>query len=179
MELDLEFQTIKDSLKSFTGVQRRFEVLSQRDDCILVDDYGHHPAEIQATLKTAKEVWPDRKLIVIFQPHRYSRTLHLMKQFWSAFNNADYLILMPIFSAGEEPLEGASTARMAKGIKDYGHKNVDCMETRKDILFRLQQILKPRDVVMTLGAGDIGELNRELISHLHSNLPDKNEEPKL
>lgn len=179
MELDLDFETIKDSLQSFTGVQRRFEVLNQRNEYILVDDYGHHPAEIQATLKTAKEVWPDRKLIVIFQPHRYSRTLHLMKQFWSAFNDADHLILMPIYPAGEEPLEGASTTLMEQGIKDCGHKNVEYLETRKDILFRLQQILKRGDVIMTLGAGDIGELNRELIPHLHPNLPDKNEGPKL
>ena len=84
MELNMDFPTIAESLKTFTGVQRRFEVLKQSESLIIVDDYGHHPVEIQATLSTAKEVWPDRRLVIVFQPHRYSRTKHLMESFFSS-----------------------------------------------------------------------------------------------
>lgn len=106
MELNLTFDTIAQSLKQFTGVQRRFEIHHNTDSLVLVDDYGHHPVEVQATLKTAKDVWPDRRLVVVFQPHRYSRTQTQMEHFWSAFNDSDFLIINDIFPAGEEPIEG-------------------------------------------------------------------------
>ena len=97
MELDLDFKTVASSLTQFEGVQRRFEIVTQSDELILIDDYGHHPVEVKATLRTAKETWPDRRLIVVFQPHRYSRTKLLMKDFWSAFNDADHVLVMDIF----------------------------------------------------------------------------------
>ena len=104
MELNLTFDTIAASLKEFKGVQRRFEILHDTEPLVVVDDYGHHPVEIQATLRTMKEVWPHRRLVVAFQPHRYSRTQSLLKQFWASFNDADYLIVNDIFPAGEEPV---------------------------------------------------------------------------
>ena len=167
MELNMDFPTIAESLKTFTGVQRRFEVLKQSESLIIVDDYGHHPVEIQATLSTAKEVWPDRRLVIVFQPHRYSRTKHLMESFFSSFNDADQLLLLDIYSAGEEAEEGIHSQRIAEGVKEFGHKNVEYIGSTHSVIPHLQKILKPGDIVMTLGAGNIGELSHRLASRFN------------
>ena len=167
MELNMNFPTIAESLKTFTGVQRRFEVLKQSESLIIVDDYGHHPVEIQATLSTAKEVWPDRRLVIVFQPHRYSRTKHLMESFFSSFNDADQLLLLDIYSAGEEAEEGIHSQRIAEGVKEFGHKNVEYIGSTHSVIPHLQKILKPGDIVMTLGAGNIGELSHRLASRFN------------
>ena len=167
MELNMDFPTIAKSLKNFSGVQRRFEILKKSESLIIVDDYGHHPIEIQATLSTAKEVWPERRLIVIFQPHRYTRTAHQMENFYSAFNDADQLLLLDIYSAGEEVIEGIHSHRIAKGIKEFGHKNVEYIGYTESVVPYLQKILKPGDVVMALGAGNIGELSHKLVTHFN------------
>jgi UDP-N-acetylmuramate--alanine ligase len=170
MELNLTFETIAESLKDFSGVQRRFEIHHKSEALILVDDYGHHPVEIQVTLRTAKEVWPDRRLVVVFQPHRYSRTQTLLEQFWSAFNDADLLIINAIFPAGEDPVEGVDAERIVNGVKNFGHKNAEYIETREETHDRLLKILEPGDVVMTLGAGNIWELGRDLLANLPERL---------
>jgi UDP-N-acetylmuramate--alanine ligase len=167
MELNMDFPTIAESLKTFTGVQRRFEILKQSESLIIVDDYGHHPVEIQATLSTAKEVWPDRRLVIVFQPHRYSRTKHLMESFFSSFNDADQLLLLDIYSAGEEAEEGIHSQRIAEGVKEFGHKNVEYIGSTQSVIPHLQKILKPGDIVMTLGAGNIGELSHGLASRFN------------
>ena len=167
MELNMDFPTIAESLKTFTGVQRRFEILKQSESLIIVDDYGHHPVEIQATLSTAKEVWPDRRLVIVFQPHRYSRTKHLMESFFSSFNDADQLLLLDIYSAGEEAEEGIHSQRIAEGVKEFGHKNVEYIGSTQSVIPHLQKILKPGDIVMTLGAGNIGELSHKLASRFN------------
>ena len=167
MELNMDFPTIAESLKTFTGVQRRFEILKQSESLIIGDDYGHHPVEIQATLSTAKEVWPDRRLVIVFQPHRYSRTKHLMESFFSSFNDADQLLLLDIYSAGEEAEEGIHSQRIAEGVKEFGHKNVEYIGSTQSVIPHLQKILKPGDIVMTLGAGNIGELSHRLASRFN------------
>ena len=167
MELNMDFPTIAESLKTFTGVQRRFEILKQSESLIIVDDYGHHPVEIRATLSTAKEVWPDRRLVIVFQPHRYSRTKHLMESFFSSFNDADQLLLLDIYSAGEEAEEGIHSQRIAEGVKEFGHKNVEYIGSTQSVIPHLQKILKPGDIVMTLGAGNIGELSHRLASRFN------------
>jgi len=167
MELNMDFPTIAKSLKNFSGVQRRFEILKQSESLIIVDDYGHHPIEIQATLSTAKEVWPERRLVVIFQPHRYSRTEHQMENFYSAFNDADQLLLLDIYSAGEEVIEGVHSNKIAEGVKEFGHKNVEYIGCTESVVPCLQKILKPGDVVMALGAGNIGELSHKLVAHFN------------
>ena len=167
MELNMDFSTIAESLKTFTGVQRRFEILKQSESLIIVDDYGHHPAEIQATLSTAKEVWPDRRLVIVFQPHRYSRTKYLMESFFSSFNDADQLLLLDIYSAGEEAEEGIHSQRIAEGVKEFGHKNVEYIGSMESVIPHLQKILKPGDILMTLGAGNIGELSHKLASRFN------------
>jgi len=167
MELNMDFQTIADALKVFSGVQRRFEILHQSDSLIIVDDYGHHPAEIQTTLSTAKEVWPNRRLVVVFQPHRFSRTQHLMESFYSSFNDADQLFLLDIYGAGEKPIEGIHSQKMAQGIREFGHKNVDYIEKVDILVPHLQNSLQSGDVILTLGAGNIGELAHKLVAQFH------------
>lgn len=176
MELELDFAVIKETLKNFPGVQRRFEVMVQSDAFVLVDDYGHHPAEIQAALKTAKEVWPARRLVVVFQPHRYTRTQLLMEQFWAAFNDADVLIVTKIYAAGEDPIEGVHARQIADGAKRCGHKNVEYLETKTEIISHLLRTVQPGDVVMTLGAGDIGELGRDLPANFPASLTPSGED---
>ncbi len=170
MELNLTFDTIAQSLKQFTGVQRRFEIHHNTESLVVVDDYGHHPVEIQATLKTAKDVWPDRRLVVVFQPHRYSRTQTQMEHFWSAFNDSDTLILNDIFPAGEEPIEGVNAQGIVDGVRKFGHKNAEHVATPKETLKRLSRILEPGDVFMTLGAGNVWELGRDLLANIPERL---------
>ena len=171
MELNLDFDTVAASLKDFGGVQRRFEIVEKSDELILVDDYGHHPAEIRATLRTAKEAWPDRRLIVVFQPHRYSRTQSLMKEFWSAFNDADHLLVTDIYSAGEPPIEGVDAFQIAEGVREFGHKEVEHIGNDQ-VSDRISRLVKPGDVVMTLGAGDVWKLGRNLLATLTRNKND-------
>ena len=164
MELDLDFEVIANSLLQFEGVQRRFEIVKQSDELTLIDDYGHHPVEIKASLKTVKEIWPTSRLVVIFQPHRYSRTKSLMKDFWSSFNDADHLFVMDIFSAGESPLDKIHASAIVEGAREYGHKNVDYIKSQNDLNKQLHRLVKPGDVLMTLGAGDVWRLGRDFLA---------------
>ncbi len=164
LELGIAFAEIRTALEEFAGVQRRFEIVHQDEKLILVDDYGHHPAEIEATLKTAREAWPERRLVVVFQPHRYSRTKWLLESFWRAFNDADRLIVTDIYPGGEAPIEGVHARRIAEGVKESGHRNVEYVAGLGEVAQRLKTSLKPGDVVITLGAGDVGDVLRRLMS---------------
>lgn len=163
MELDLDFEIIANSLLQFEGVQRRFEIVKQSDELTVIDDYGHHPVEIKASLKTVKEIWPASRLIVIFQPHRYSRTKSLMKDFWSAFNDADHLFVMDIFSAGESPLDKVHASTIVEGARECGHKNARYIKSQNDLNKQLHSLAKHGDVLMTLGAGDVWKLGRDFL----------------
>jgi len=163
MELDLDFKIIANSLLKFEGVQRRFEIVKQSDELTLIDDYGHHPVEIKASLKTAKEIWPASRLIVVFQPHRYSRTKALMKDFWSAFNDADHLFVMDIFSAGESPVDKVHASVIVEGARECGHKNAKYIKSQNDLNKQLHGLAKRGDVLMTLGAGDVWKLGRDFM----------------
>jgi len=174
MELDLDFKTVASSLTQFEGVQRRFEVVMQSDEMIMIDDYGHHPVEVKATLRTAKETWPDRRLIVIFQPHRYSRTKLLMKDFWSAFNHADHVLVMDIFPAGETPVDNVHSLDIVRGAHECGHKYVKHIKSSDELNKHLYRLLKPSDVLMTLGAGDVWKLGRDFLIASSSKKPTTN-----
>jgi UDP-N-acetylmuramate--alanine ligase len=167
MELNMDFPAVSDALKNFKGVQRRFEILHQSDSLTIVDDYGHHPAEIQATLETAKTVWPNQRLVVVFQPHRFSRTQHLLESFYSSFNDADQLVLLDIYAAGEKSIEGIDSQKIAQGVREFGHKYVDHIENIDSVIPHLKNSLQPGDVVLTLGAGNIGELAHKLAAQFH------------
>ncbi len=164
-ELDLNFEIVRQALGSFSGVQRRFQIKGEWDGVMVVDDYGHHPTEIKATLSAAKSGW-GRRTVVVFQPHRYSRTRDLFKEFLTAFNQADVLFLTGIYPAGEDPIPGVDVQGLYEGIKGHGHKDVTLVLDKSAILDRLLPRLKPGDMVFTLGAGDVWKTGEALIKRL-------------
>jgi UDP-N-acetylmuramate--alanine ligase len=166
LELNIAMEDIKRGLVNPGGLARRFQIKGEKAGILVLDDYGHHPTEIGATLETARASWPDRRLIVVFQPHRYSRTKLLYDRFVMAFNDADALLLAPIYSAGERPIEGVDAGWLYRGMKEHGHKEVLLCEGFDDILKMLIGILKPGDLVMTLGAGNIHQVAERLLEQL-------------
>lgn len=167
LELDLDIGVIKAGLKNLGGLARRFQLKGEKNDILVLDDYGHHPTEITATLKTAKGCWPERRLIVVFQPHRYTRTEALFDRFVISFNEADVLIVTSIFSAGETAIDGVTSEWLSRGIKKHGHRDVILRPTQEDALSTLLSILRPGDLVITLGAGDIHRLGVRLLDKLN------------
>jgi UDP-N-acetylmuramate--alanine ligase len=165
LELDLDFEVVKEAMGSFSGVQRRFQLKGEWAGVMVVDDYGHHPAEIKATLGAAKRGW-GRRTVVVFQPHRYSRTRDLFRDFLTAFNQADVLFLTGIYAAGEDPLPGVNVEDLSEGIKGHGHKDVTLVLEKDRIVERLLPRLRPGDMVFTLGAGDVWKLGEALIKKL-------------
>jgi UDP-N-acetylmuramate--alanine ligase len=134
-----------------------------------VDDYGHHPAEIRATLAAAKGGW-DRRLIVVFQPHRYTRTKELFDEFVKAFHDADILVLTDIYPAGEQPIEGVTAESLARGIKQHGQKEVTHIAERDVVADHLLRVIKPGDIVLTLGAGNIWQTGEALLRKMGKDL---------
>ncbi|MBW2552646.1 MAG: UDP-N-acetylmuramate--L-alanine ligase [Deltaproteobacteria bacterium] len=165
VELNLDFSVTKEALKTFEGVKRRFQIKGESNGITLVDDYGHHPTEIKATLSTAKNIWEGR-LVVVFQPHRYTRTRDLFKDFLTAFNQADLLLLTDIYPAGEDPLPGVNVETLCHGIREHGHKNVYYHPQKEETVEYLTKLLQPGDVVITLGAGNIWQLGEQLLQNL-------------
>lgn len=157
-ELEVPLPTIAEALDAFSGIHRRFEIVGQRHGVTVVDDYGHHPEEVRQTLRVARAVWPEARLIVVFQPHRYTRTQALREDFHTAFYEADTLILLDIYAASETPIPGVSSASLHHGIKAYGHRQVFYMPDRDEVLRFLRDEAKGSDVLMTLGAGDVWKL---------------------
>jgi UDP-N-acetylmuramate--alanine ligase len=162
-ELEVSFSAVRAGLKTFTGVQRRLEVKGRVNDVTVVDDYGHHPTEIRETLAAARQVWPDR-LIVVFQPHRYTRTKALFQEFLTAFPNADRLIVTDIYAASEEPIPGVSAAALADGIRRAGHRNVQYIGDFKAIVEDLIRTAQPSDVILTLGAGNVLKIGEAFLA---------------
>ena len=170
MELDIDFEDAKDSIAGFNGVERRFQVKGICNGITVIDDYGHHPVEIKATLKAVKDGWNSR-VVVVFQPHRYSRTQDLFDEFLSAFNDADTLVLADVYPAGEERIPGVSSDDLYRGIKTYGHKDVVYIPDKKDIPAYLSKITKPGDILITLGAGDIWQVGEEMLRRANDRRP--------
>jgi UDP-N-acetylmuramate--alanine ligase len=164
-ELDIPFGVVQEALRDFSGVQRRFQIKAEKRGILIVDDYGHHPVEIMATLKAAKVGWK-RRIVAVFQPHRYTRTQALFQEFLTAFYDADLLILTEIYAAGEERIEGVESQALFEGIREYGHKDVAYIPNRKEIVDHLLNIIDPGDMVITLGAGDIYQVADELVRRL-------------
>jgi UDP-N-acetylmuramate--alanine ligase len=155
MELEIDINSITKGLRNIGGLERRFQIKGEVRKILVMDDYGHHPTEIVATLKTIKQWWPDKRLIVAFQPHRYSRTKALFDKFVTSFDYADVLIVNPIYPASEPPIEGVTSERLARAIKEYGHKNVIYSKGLDETLSILMSVAKPGDMILTLGAGNI------------------------
>ena len=164
-ELEVPLDVVRNALASFGGVQRRFTIVGEVNGITLVDDYGHHPAEIEATLEAARRGF-DRRVVVAFQPHRYTRTAALRDEFARAFNRADVVLITEIYAAGEEPIPGVSGATLAESVRAHGHHDVTFVPTRAGVTDALEAIVKPGDLVIALGAGDINKCVRELLSRL-------------
>jgi UDP-N-acetylmuramate--alanine ligase len=165
MELNIPFSTIQEGFKSFGGVGRRFQVKGEARGIMVVDDYGHHPTEIKATLAAAKGGWV-RRLVVVFQPHRYTRTKELFDEFVKAFYDADILILTDIYAAGESPIEGATAEALYRSVKKHGQKDVTYIADKNAVTDHLLKILKAGDIVLTLGAGNIWQTGDSLLKRL-------------
>jgi UDP-N-acetylmuramate--alanine ligase len=166
-ELDIPLDTVRTALANFEGVQRRFTVKGEAQQITVVDDYGHHPAEVRATLAGARRAF-GRRLVVAFQPHRYTRTHDLLDDFVSAFNDADLLFLTNIYAAGEEPIPGVSGQSLTDAVRAHGHRDVTYVDKRVDLPAALLPRLQPGDLVVTLGAGDITQVGPDLLALLEA-----------
>ncbi len=163
IELDVPFAAIQTALETLEGVQRRLEIKGEVNGITVVDDYGHHPTEIKITLEAVEKCWPDSRKVVVFQPHRYSRTQALFDDFTRSFYQSDVLLVLPIYAAGEKRIEGLSGQDLCEGIKAHGHKEVFCATDMKKALVYLKKNLKPGDMLLTLGAGDVWKVGVELL----------------
>ncbi len=166
LELEFPFDVIKKGLERYRGVGRRFEILGTERGVTVVDDYAHHPTEIKATLEAARQLWPKRRLVVLFEPHRYSRTQALMDEFTTCFSTADELWLTEIYPASERPIVGVSGQRLARQIKEATGKNVHFVEGVGSFPAAVIPSLKEGDVVLTLGAGAIGKIGPKIVEGL-------------
>ncbi|MBU1147984.1 MAG: UDP-N-acetylmuramate--L-alanine ligase [Candidatus Omnitrophica bacterium] len=160
MELGVDFAFIKDSIRNFKGAERRFIVRRLDSDILVIDDYAHHPTEIKATLKVLED--SGKRIVTVFQPHRYSRTKYLREQFGKCFDLADHLVITDIYSAHEAPMEGVSALDLCESAKRHGHKNVYFVE-KQNVLEHLMDVVKPGDAIFILGAGDIDELPEKIV----------------
>lgn len=177
IELDIKTDDVRRALGNFSGVERRFQIVGrilgndkgkqEFQDILVVDDYGHHPTEIKATLAAAKGGW-GRRTIVVFQPHRYTRTRDLLGEFADAFENADVLLLTEIYAAGEQPIEGVTGEKLCSTICEQGHKNAVFIPDKAALAKYVMDILQPGDMVISLGAGDIWKVGREIVNELMS-----------
>jgi len=165
IELDIDLRDIKRALADFSGVERRFQILGtikrSGGDILVVDDYGHHPTEIKTTLRAAREGWK-RRIIVVFQPHRYTRIFHLIGEFARAFDQADRVIITDIYSAGEKPIENLTGESLYKLIRANGHPEVVYIPDKDSIVEYINNTIRPGDMVITMGAGDIWKVGRRI-----------------
>lgn len=166
-ELSIDFEQIRKALAQVTGVARRMEIKAEIAGITIMDDYGHHPTEIRATLDAMRECYGDRRLVVLFQPHRYTRTAALFDDFTRAFYESDALFMLPVYAAGEAPIKGITGMALCEGVKAHGHRQVVCVGEGSDPLPLLQDFIEKGDVVLTLGAGNVyqvGETLAEVLS---------------
>ncbi|MBE0571030.1 MAG: UDP-N-acetylmuramate--L-alanine ligase [Ignavibacteriaceae bacterium] len=164
MELGIDFTIIKKALEKFTGVYRRFET-KYKNDILVLDDYAHHPTETAATLAGIRAAW-DRRLVVVFQPHLFSRTKDFYQDFGRSFLNSDVFICTDIYPAREKPIEGVTGEMIANITKKYGHKNVHYIADKKDVPKKLMELKKKDDIIITMGAGDIWKFGEKFVELL-------------
>ncbi len=163
-ELGIEFACIKSALETIEGVQRRLEFKGEFNGVMVMDDYGHHPTEIKTTLEAVRKSWPQRRLIVLFQPHRYTRTQALFDEFTRSFYQCDVLVLLPIYAAGEDKIDGVDSRRLYEGIKQHGHKDVCFFDDMAAAAAHVRNIAEQGDIVLTLGAGDVWKAGAMLLA---------------
>ena len=164
LDLNIKFEDIATALADFAGAERRFQVKGEKRGVILVDDYGHHPTEVKATLSAART--SGRRVITLFQPHRYSRTRDQMDEFARSFYGADVLLIADIYAASEDPIEGVTSLRLAEQIERFGHRHVEYIGPLANAAAKLKEIAQPGDLVLTLGAGNVWQAGDELLRML-------------
>ncbi len=166
LEDHIPTDAIVDALAQFAGVGRRFQQYGEFDtgagSALLVDDYGHHPTEVRATLASARAAWPDRRLVLVFQPHRYTRTRDLYDDFAEVLSKVDVLIMLDVYAAGEEVIPGADGRSLCRSIRQRGALDPIFVATPNEVPAVLAEVLKDGDVVLTQGAGNVGQLSRKL-----------------
>jgi UDP-N-acetylmuramate--alanine ligase len=165
-ELQISDAAVMTALEKFEGIDRRFQSLGEiqtvAGTVLLVDDYGHHPTEVAATLAAAKSGYPERRVVLVFQPHRYTRTRDLMDDFASVLSEADALVLLDVYAAGEEPIPGADGRSMARAVRTRGAVEPVFVENLDDLAGVLEDVLDHGDLLLTMGAGDIGAYAQSL-----------------
>jgi UDP-N-acetylmuramate--alanine ligase len=164
LELSIPFATIRAALDGFTGVQRRFTVRGEAGGVLVVDDYGHHPVEIDATLRAAEGGFPGRRVIAVFQPHRYSRLESLWDDFCGAFSRADQVLVCPVYAAGEAARPGIDHEQVAASMLARGHRGTVAVASLEDATAWLEREVRPGDIVITLGAGDVNKVCGALLA---------------
>lgn len=169
LEMDVPFEKIVEAFAVFKNANRRFQFKGEVNNILVVDDYGHHPTEILATLAAAKNSSGGRRTVVVFQPHRYSRTQELMEEFALSFNNADVLYVLDIYAASEKPIEGITAEILTENIKKFGHKNATYIGDIDQAAEKVCVDLHPGDLVITLGAGTVTRLSDEIVEILDRN----------
>ena len=170
-DLGVDDTAIVSALARFQGVGRRFQIIAEavqipQGKIQLVDDYGHHPREVAATLQAARAAWPERRLVVLFQPHRFSRTRDLFEDFTEVLAEADALLMLEVYAAGEEPVPGADSRALCRAIRARGQVDPVFVSEHADLIQALLGVLQDGDVLMTLGAGDIGGIAQRLPARL-------------
>jgi len=166
LELNMSFEAIQKGLEQFSGVFRRFQIKYHEHDIIVVDDYAHHPTEVQATLNAARKGWPDKRIIAVFQPHLYSRTQQLCEEFGSSFFDADVLVVTDIYPSREKPIEGVTGQLISDTAKDLGHQHVLFTGEKTTLPQTLKELVKPGDIVITMGAGDVYKFGEQFVDQL-------------
>ena len=166
IELDIPFGVIKSALQTAEGVQRRLEIKGENKGVTVVDDYGHHPTEVKITLQAVRESWPDRRVVVVFQPHRYTRTQALFDDFTRAFYQSDLLVVLPIYAAGEKKIKGVEGHTLFEGIRSHGHREVVYMQDFETAVSHLKKVLTQSDILLTLGAGDVWKVGEMILKEL-------------
>ncbi|MFH1075842.1 MAG: UDP-N-acetylmuramate--L-alanine ligase [Pseudomonadota bacterium] len=167
MELGVPFEKISEALEGMSGVQRRFQIKGVVAGVTVVDDYGHHPTEICATLDAARQCWPDQKILVVFQPHRYTRTAALLDEFSRSFYCADSLAVLPIYPASEDPIPGITGEMLCERIKEHGHKDATFQPDQASAVRYLAEKTTCGDIVITLGAGPVWRVGEAFLKANH------------
>jgi len=168
--IDIDFDTIRSGMEGFCGIQRRFQLKGEHGGISVIDDYGHHPTEIKATLSAAKKGW-DRRVVAVFQPHRYSRTKELFEDFVTAFNEADLLILTDIYAAGEKAIEGVTGRHLFEEVVKHGHRDVSYVADVADVPALLHDKTRRGDMVITMGAGNVNSSGEQFLQELKESSP--------
>lgn len=166
LELDIDFQKIKSGLERFKGVFRRFQLKYKDQNITVIDDYAHHPTEVQATLEATRTGWKDRRIVAVFQPHLYSRTQEMYREFGSCFFDAEVCVITDVYPSREKPIEGVSGKLIADAARELGHQQVHYEEDKKQLPARLKDIVQQGDVVITMGAGDIYKYGEAFVEML-------------